>query len=430
MKSNLVELKEHFEFKKHLATVFAKHHKSIQDWFKKHESKIPYHLTTSVDIRDSGKKIVPVDCNLFPAGFNNICPEDLRTTPQHMRKVTEPLGKKVVVIGEENTRNKFYNESLFKLADLLSEAGHRVQLGWIGSHEDLPDELESATGEKRKTQPLQYRESSQTYYLTTQEGEFTPDWMLLNHDLSGGLPPILTKVSNQPILPNPSYGWFQRTKAQNFKIYNQLIDDLCTLIPVDPWTFKVLTEEVNQIDFNEGANLDKVKDVAQRVLLQSKREHDERGIPYEPFVYVKNNAGTYGMGIHVFHSADEVTSLNRREKNKLSVGKNKSQIHSVVVQEGVPTQILIDRLVAEPVVYLFGGTLIGGFFRAHESRNQEENLNSQGVVFRKMCMTDASGLHHGELTDDCVYETVYGTIGKISALAAAMEIMPKTGGQS
>jgi glutamate--cysteine ligase len=146
----------------------------------------------------------------------------------------------------------------------------------------------------------------------------------------------------------------------------------------------------------------------------------------KPFAFIKNNSGTYGMGIMVAHSAEEIRSLNRRSKNKMSVGKNRIPIESVVVQEGVPTATLVDRLAAEPVIYLFGCQLIGGFLRTNTEKGDEENLNSQGMVFKKLCMSDLrtpeTDLSDDELKEEPILELVYGSIARISALATGLEL--------
>ena len=141
------------------------------------------------------------------------------------------------------------------------------------------------------------------------------------------------------------------------------------------------------------------------------------------------------MGIMVAHSGDEVRQMNRRTKNKMSVGKNRRQIDSMVIQEGVPTATLIDRLIAEPVIYLFGSELMGGFLRTHSEKGDEDNLNSQGMVFRKLCMSDLRSLSAepqelqtpAESTQDLpVLELVYGSVARISALATGLELAETT----
>ncbi|HUP57282.1 MAG TPA: glutamate--cysteine ligase, partial [Bdellovibrionota bacterium] len=140
-------------------------------------------------------------------------------------------------------------------------------------------------------------------------------------------------------------------------------------------------------------------------------------------VFVKNNSGTYGMGIMVIRDAEELRTLNRRAKNKMSVGKNRHPIESVAVQEGIRTTTLVQRLPAEPVIYLFGDELIGGFLRTNSERTEEDNLNSQGMVFKKLCMSDLRALDEEEPTKRVpTLELAYGWVARISALATGREL--------
>ncbi len=228
----------------------------------------------------------------------------------------------------------------------------------------------------------------------------------------------------QPVLPSHILGWHSRKKSEHFRFYNQLAREFADLIAIDPWLIQVDTEEVDEVDFNEEVGTDRVAEAVERVLSRTQQAYHAHQIDRRPFAFVKNNAGTYGMGIMVVHSAEELQHMNRRTKNKMSVGKGKKHIDSVVVQEGVPTATLVDRLAAEPVIYLLGDTLIGGFLRTNTERGVEDNLNSAGMVFKKLCMSD---LQQGwsdadEAEPEPVLELVYGSIARISALATGMEL--------
>ena len=50
---------------------------AIEHWFRTQwlEHEAPFY--SSVDLRNSGFKLAPVDTNLFPGGFNNLNPEFL-----------------------------------------------------------------------------------------------------------------------------------------------------------------------------------------------------------------------------------------------------------------------------------------------------------------------------------------------------------------
>ena len=101
------------KLKKHLASQIQKYRRELWDWHLEKAKLAPPAFYCSVDLRDSGHKIVPVDSNLFPAGFNNICPEDQRNAPPVLRAQIEghssrlglPTPKRILIIPESHTTN-------------------------------------------------------------------------------------------------------------------------------------------------------------------------------------------------------------------------------------------------------------------------------------------------------------------------------------
>src|SRR4051794_1957344 len=93
-----------------LAERIQKNRRTLWDWHMECAKKAPPPFYCSIDLRDSGHKIVPVDSNLFPAGFNNICPEDLRAAPPVLRAQIEaisnqrakPTGTKILILPESH----------------------------------------------------------------------------------------------------------------------------------------------------------------------------------------------------------------------------------------------------------------------------------------------------------------------------------------
>ena len=55
-----------------LERIILNNQTTIESWFRNawRDVQIPFYA--SVDIRNSGYKIAPVDTNLFPSGFNNL----------------------------------------------------------------------------------------------------------------------------------------------------------------------------------------------------------------------------------------------------------------------------------------------------------------------------------------------------------------------
>ena len=414
-----------------IAQGIRKNRKTLWSWHLEYLKKSSPPFYCSVDLRDSGHKIVPVDSNLFPAGFNNLCPEDRRTAPSIFRaqieaicgQKSDEIASKILIIPESHTHNGFYIENLFYLNQIFENSGYQTRIGWYGP---LPEgssseiKLQSITGKELFAHPIEIHEG-----VLSANG-FVPDLILLNNDFSSGYPDLLDSVE-QPIVPSHTLGWHTRKKSDHFKYYNQLAEEFAQIIGIDPWMIQIETEEVSPVSFNDNIGIDRVKDSVQRVLLKTKQRYLQKNITREPFVFVKNNSGTYGMGIMVAHSSEELDQLNRRVRNKMSVGKNRLPIESVVVQEGIPTATIVDRLAAEPVIYLVGSQLIGGFLRSNTEKGTEENLNSQGMVFKKLCMSDlrASQLEVAQENseqEEPLLELVYGSVARLSALATGLEL--------
>ncbi|MBC7386496.1 MAG: glutamate--cysteine ligase [Cryobacterium sp.] len=427
-KKSMIDTNDHFAFKKKIADQIRSKEVEIQSWYSAHAKNAPPPLYNSVDLRDSGFKIVPVDSNLYPAGFNNVCPDDHRTAPpifreaHYYRAKLQGIGhpKKILIIPEFHTTNLYYLENLHYLRTLVTNAGFEVRIGWLS--DPVISEatiLTSMTGKEISVDPLEVHDGIAS--VGSGDQHFVPDVILLNNDFSGGYPPILDEIQ-QPILPSHRLGWHTRKKSEHFRHYNRLAKEFAEIVGIDPWIFTIDTEEVNGVSFSEEIGLDRVAEATETVLARTKSAYESRGIKAEPFAFVKNNAGTYGIGIMVVHSAEEIRTMNRRAKNKMSMGKNKRAIDSIAVQEGIPTATLVDRLASEPVVYLFGCELIGGFLRTNTERGTEDNLNSQGMVFRMLCMSDLRDESEDPQTEENVLELVYGSVARLSALATGLEL--------
>ena len=134
-------------------------------------------------------------------------------------------------------------------------------------------------------------------------------------------------------------------------------------------------------------------------------------------IFVKGGQGTYGMGISVVTSGEEMVKMNRKMLNKMDKGKNKIKFTSVIMQECVETILRYDDMPAEVVIYLVDGQSLGGFMRANGRKDTCSNLNSQGTVFKKYCIS--------EIRQNCEHqstESVYSVIARLATLAGAHEI--------
>ena len=123
------------------------------------------------------------------------------------------------------------------------------------------------------------------------------------------------------------------------------------------------------------------------------------------------------MGISVFTSGEDVRAMNRKTRNKMDIGKNNIKFTSVLVQEGVETVVKVEDAPAEITMYLVDGKGMGGFMRYNPQRGTNANLNSQGMLYRKFCISDIC-----QDTDTHVKEAVYAVVARLSVLAASREL--------
>src|SRR5512138_1311418 len=105
---------------------------AIERWFRLEWMEHTPPFYTSVDIRNSGFKLAPVDTNLFPGGFNNLKEEFLPLCVQASMVAIQkrcPDAKGVLIVPESHTRNQFYLQNVARLQAILRMAGVRARVG-------------------------------------------------------------------------------------------------------------------------------------------------------------------------------------------------------------------------------------------------------------------------------------------------------------
>ncbi len=403
---------------------FLTKEKEIKHWLDKKKSTIKSPIYSSIDIRNAGFKIAPVDVNVFPGGFNNLCPNYCKNASEFFKKHINKYYKtaqKILIFPEAHTKNKYYFENLNVLQKIIKNAGFEVLI----SHDNpqLLDlqEFETASEEKITLDRIfRNNDTIKTF------NNFQPDIILLNNDLSNGLPEILKNI-HIPMIPNMNLGWFRRSKMENLNIYQKLIEEFAQILDLDPWFFYPLSKEIKNVDFQKKEGIEEIAEGMNKIFIQIQDKYNE----YEeilrqkikPYVFIKNSSGTYGIGVKSFESVDEFMNMNRKDRNKLSVGKGSQAINKIIIQEGLPTVDRCQHFIAEPVIYLIGNNAIGGFFRLNDKKSDRENLNSKGMQFSKLCFHKITD-YHNTYTDSCSLDSlqnIYYTIAEIASLAAGIE---------
>jgi glutamate--cysteine ligase len=397
---------------------------AIEHWFRAQwqEHTIPFY--SSVDLRNAGFKLAPVDTNLFPGGFNNLNPDFLPLCVQAAQSAIEkicPDARGVLIVPENHTRNQFYLQNVAQIALILKQAGMKVRVGSLLPEITRPTQLALPNGGTLLLEPL-LRHSNRL----SVEG-FDPCVVLLNNDLSAGVPDILQDLE-QATLPPLIAGWTTRRKSRHFAAYDRIAHQFATLLNIDPWLINPYFATCGKVDFKQHEGEDCMAVQVDAILQKTRAKYAEYGVKDEPFVIVKADAGTYGMGILSVKDAGEVRHLNRKQRNKMAVVKEGLEVHEVLVQEGVYTFEHINDAVAEPVVYMMDHFVVGGFYRVHTERGIDENLNAPGMHFEPLAFETCCTLPNPECQPDDTPNRfyAYGVVARLAMLAAAVELEEMT----
>lgn len=398
---------------------------NIEAWFRKQFKNTPAPFYASVDLRNAGYKVAPVDTNLFPAGFNNLH-TDLRSLAVHAAQtaVTQecPDADGVLIIPENHTRNLFYLENLFSLQTILETAGYEVHIGSLIPDLAEPMQIELPSGNQITLKPIVRQEDR------VGVENFFPCAVLLNNDLSGGRPEILENVK-QTLLPPLELGWANRYKTEHFAHYSDVTKAFAQIIDIDPWLITPTSIPCGPINFKERTGLEELAEAVNKVMQETEDYYQTHDIGCKPFVIVKSDSGTYGMAIMSVESPEDVLNLNRKQRNKMSSVKEGLQVEQMLVQEGVYTYEEIEDAVAEPVVYMIGSQVIGGFYRVHTGKTATDNLNSPGMHFEPLSFEESCVLPDETQNPDASPNRfyAYGVIARLALLAAAREIAEAKG---
>jgi glutamate--cysteine ligase len=395
-------------------------HEAIEHWFRAQwqEHETPFY--GSVDLRNSGFKLAPVDTNLFPGGFNNLKEEFLPLCVQAAMIAIQkrcPEAKGVLLIPESHTRNLYYLQNVAQLQHILRVAGLKVRIGTLLPEIAAPTALDLPGGAQLTLEPLVRRGNR----IGT-EG-FDPCVVLLNNDLSAGAPAVLENIEQQ-IIPPLYAGWSTRRKSRHFAAYSRVAAEFAQLIGIDPWRIDPYFATCGEINFQKREGEECLAGHVEAILARMRRKYAEHGIDREPFVIVKADAGTYGMGIMTVKDPADVRDLNRKQRNRMAVVKEGLEVTEAMVQEGVYTFETVKDAVAEPVIYMIDQFVVGGFYRVHTGRGQDENLNAPGMQFEPLPFGSSCLMPELDSASDCTPNRfyVYGVIARLALVAAALEL--------
>ncbi len=395
---------------------------AIERWFRLEWMEHTPPFYTSVDVRNAGFKLAPVDTHLFPGGFNNLTVEMLPLAVQAAMAAIEkicPEAKNLLLIPERDTRSTFYLMNVQRLMQIFHQAGLNVRLGTLDDTIKAPTEIALPDGSSITVEPL-VRTRGRLGLKN-----FDPCTILLNNDLSAGIPKVLDNLHEQYLLPPLHAGWGTRRKTHHFAAYEEVAKKFAKLLGMDPWLINPMFTRCGQVNFADGSGADALMSHAEALLGKVRRKYKEYGINEKPFVIVKADAGSCGMGIMTVRDPKELADLARLARSKPNVLKDGQDACELILQEGVPTYERVNDAVAEPVVYMIDRYVVGGFYRVNAGRGIDENLNAPGASYVPLAFAEANqlpkpGAKPGASAPNRFY--MYGVIARLAMVAASYEL--------
>ncbi|MGB1110147.1 MAG: glutamate--cysteine ligase, partial [Gammaproteobacteria bacterium] len=235
MRGPLLELESHL----------LGHQPVIERWFRSQWRETPPPFYASVDLRNAGFKVAPVDTNLFPAGFNNL---DSSLLPLAIQAVEQAITRAcpdaigVLLIPENHTRNLYYLESVAALEKIVKRAGYQVRVGTLSEDITEATTFDLPSGSQLTIEPVTRADDRISVR------DFSPCIVLLNNDFSGGNPPILEGLE-QTIAPPLGMSWSFRLKSEHFGFYSTVAREFAELINIDPWLVDPIFRNCGEINF-------------------------------------------------------------------------------------------------------------------------------------------------------------------------------------
>ena len=385
---------------------------AIERWFRLEWMEHTPMLYSSVDVRNAGFKLAPVDTNLFPVAWHNLSPAMLPLAVQAAMAAIEkicPEARNLLIIPHNQAQNTFYLSNLAQLRRVFHMAGLHVRIGSIDPAIKKSTTIELPQGESITLEPV-VRTRGRIGLK-----DFDPCTILLNNDLSAGAPGILEDLHEQYLLPPLHAGWAMRRNSTHFKCYEEVAKRFGKLIGVDHWLINPMFEKCGSLDVSTDEGFQQLTRGVEAMLAKIKKKYKEYGIKEKPFVVVKADNRSNGMGLLTVRDVAQLAVLRQGATAAVDM----------VLQEGVLTNERVNDAVAEPVVYMLDRYVVGGFYRVHAERSVDENLNAPGAHYVPLAFAESThlpqpGMRPGASAPNRFY--MYGVVARLAMLAASYEL--------
>ena len=395
---------------------------ATERWFRLEWMEHTPPFYTSVDIRNAGFKLAPVDTNLFPNGWNNLTSEMLPLAVQAAMAAIEkicPEARNLLIIPENHDHSSAYLSNLAQLQRIFNMAGLNVRVGSVSPDVKKTTVIELPHGESLTLEPV-----VRTRHRLCLKN-FDPCTILLNNDLSAGAPGILEDLHEQYLLPPLHAGWTVRRKSNHFRSYEEVAKRFGKVLGIDSWLINPLFLKCSDVDNSHQGGLEALQSQVDALLAKVRRKYKEYGIKEKPFAIVKADNGAADSAVITVRDAKELAVQGRKPGSKTAAKESGTILGDVIVQEGVLTQERLHSAVAEPVVYMMDRYVVGGFYRMHPDRGVDENLNSPGSSYVPLAFDQSThmpqlGARPGVSAPNRFY--MYGVVARLAMLAASYEL--------
>ena len=366
--------------------------------------------------------MLPLTVQAAMAAIEKICPE----------------ARNLLIIPENEPRDTFYWANVQQLKRVFHQAGLNVRFGSLNATTEQPVTVRLPNGDSLTLEPL----------LRTERRlglkNFDPCTILLNNDLSAGIPGILEDLNEQFLLPPLHASSSERRKSNHYNAYEEVTKRFAKLLGIDYWLINPMFTACGAVDFGNEQSVEQLRVQIDALLVKIKRKYKEYGINEKPFVVIKADGGedgAHGLGVMMARDGKDLDALIRlyNDKNKAAAdaaaGGTKARkpartrallaLPEIIIQEGVLTNERVNAAVAEPVVYMVDRFVVGGFYRVHSGRGPDESLCAPGASFVPLAFAESGRLPQqgeklGASNPNRFY--MYGVVARLAMLAASYEL--------
>lgn len=392
----------------------------IERWFRLEWMEHTPPLYSAVDIRNAGFKVAPVNTDLCPKYWHLLSADTLPMAVQAAQAAIEkicPQARQLMIVPENGPPSAGYLANLARLQEILSMAGLSVRLGSVDPALTEPTQHVLADGHALLFEPVQ-RENQRVGLA-----HFDPCTVLLNHELAAGVPGILEDLREQFLLPPLHAGLSVRRKSLHYQSYENLSKRFAKLLGIDPWLIAPLFATCGEVEYLKNCDNECVRDQVDALLAKIRRKYREYGINEKPFVVIKTDQGSTGMGLMTVRDPAELDQISCA--HVLAQHPDQNLQGEVIIQEGILTNERVDESVAEPVVHLIDRYVVGGYYRVHADQGPDEGLKAPGARFMPLPFDSQAHLphhqqHHRSAPPNRFY--MYGVVARLAMAAASHEL--------